>query len=154
MAESTAWLLPLNNGWNVAIGEREMVHLVDEPELFEVPESPYYCRRAIVWQGEVLPVMDIVSWLEGNTEVELEKDKQYIVAVTAYQEHEGALPQYGGLLLEAIPVRKPVNDQQACALPEPQDNWSALAISCFSDNGRATPILNLPVIFANREQAA
>ena len=146
MAEATAWILPLGKNISAAIGEREMIHLVDDAEFFEVPESPFYCRRAIVWQGDVLPVVDIASWLEGRETEQLEGG---IVGVVAYQEHAGELPKHGGVRLQNIPVRKQVTNQQACALPEPHTNWQALAISCFSDNGRATPILNLAQIFAN-----
>ena len=144
--QANAWVLALGDSRHVAIGEREMVHLIDEPELFEVPESPFWCNQATVWQGEVLPVVNLAALLAGSQENV--GPATPVIGIVAYQAQTDAVPQYGGLLLSQIPVKKTVSDEQACDLPEPQADWQNLAISCFADDGRATPILDLTRLFA------
>ena len=63
MAESTAWVLALDQQLRAAVGEREMVHLIEAPTLLEVPRSPFYCRQVLVWNDAVLPAMDLAAWL-------------------------------------------------------------------------------------------
>ncbi len=145
--QANAWILEFGEQRFAAIGEQEMVHLVDEPELFAVPESPAWCNQAILWQGEVLPVMNLLVLLSLPAGT-VTSPETPVVGIAAYQSEPGAMPQYGGLLLSRIPVKKPVTDEQACELPEPRNEWQRLAISCFADNGRATPILDLPRLFA------
>lgn len=145
--QATAWILTFAQNHYAAIGEREMVHLIDEPELFDVPESPAWCSQTTVWQGEVLPVMNLSALLTpGEMATPIPAP---VIGIVAYQSEAEAIPQYGGLLLGQIPVKKTVSDEQACDLPEPQAQWRQLSVSCFTDNGRATPILDLPRLFAD-----
>lgn len=50
MAEASAWLLILSSGQHVAVGERQMVHLVQSPQVFEILDAPPYCRQVLLWQ--------------------------------------------------------------------------------------------------------
>ncbi|HRZ24109.1 MAG TPA: chemotaxis protein CheW [Candidatus Contendobacter sp.] len=143
MAESTAWVLALDQQLRAAVGEREMVHLIEAPTLLEVPRSPFYCRQVLVWNDAVLPAMDLAAWLRRQPA----HRAQTLVGVFAYQTQPGADPEYGALLLASIPMRASVTDEQACALPQQPDDWRTLAISCFKQNNQPIPILDLPHIF-------
>ena len=143
MAESTAWVLALDQQLRAAVGEREMVHLIEAPTLLEVPRSPFYCRQVLVWNDAVLPAMDLAAWLRGQPAPR----PQTLVGVFAYQTRPGADPEYGALVLAGIPTRTRVTDEQACALPKKPGNWRALAISCFKQGDQPIPILDLPHIF-------
>ena len=143
MAESTAWVLALDQQLLAAVGEREMVHLIEAPTLLEVPRSPFYCRQVLVWNDAVLPAMDLAAWLRGQPA----HRPQTLVGVFGYQTRPGADPEYGALLLANIPTRTRVTDEQACALPKQPNNWRSLAISCFQQSGHPIPILDLPRIF-------
>ena len=143
MAESTAWVLALDQQLLAAVGEREMVHLIEAPTLLEVPRSPFYCRQVLVWNDAVLPAMDLAAWLRGQPAPR----PQTLVGVFAYQTQPGADPEYGALLLADIPTRIRVADEQACALPQQPSDWRTLAISCFKQDDQPIPILDLPHIF-------
>ena len=144
MAENAAWVLALDHQLLAAVGERELVHLIETPTLLEVPCSPSYCRQVLVWNDTVLPAMDLAAWLRGQPA----QRQQTLAGVFAYQARPGADPEYGALLLAGIPTRTRVVDDQACALPKQPSNWRTLTISCFRQGGQPIPILDLPHIFS------
>ena len=153
MHECNGWILQLQGDQYVAIGELELVHVIpDSPELFSVPQSPYYCRYVVIWHGQLLPVMDLASCLAGKdfrSQVGISGLKT-LVAVIAYQAHRQDEAQYGALLLSKLPERIKVGDAQACTLPEHPEEWATLAISCFAHpNYGPIPILDLPYIFSS-----
>lgn len=141
--DSAAWVLALAGQLRVAVGERELVHLIEAPTLLEVPLSPYYCRQVLVWNDIVLPAMDLAAWLQGQPV----QRWLTLAGVFAYQRRPGTTLEYGALLLAGIPTRARVADEQACPLPEPPAKWRALAISCFQQDNQPIPILDLPTIF-------
>jgi chemotaxis signal transduction protein len=143
MPESTAWMLALDRQLLAAVGERELVHVIETPILLDVPYSPSYCRQVLVWNDIVLPAMDLAAWLRRQPA----QRQQTLAGVFAYQARPGADPEYGALLLAGIPVRTRVADDQACALPKRPGNWRTLAISCFNQGDNPIPILDLPRIF-------
>ena len=148
MAESThqgsaAWLLLLDGQMRAAVGERELVHLIEAPVLLEVPVSPPWCRQVLVWNNTVLPTMDLAVWLRGQPV----QRQQTLVGVFAHQQEPGAIPEYGALMLSAIPNRIRVTDDQACPLPKQPNHWRTLAISCFRWHDHPVPVLDLPIIF-------
>lgn len=145
MAEGAAWILALDQQLRAAVGEREMVHLIEAPTLLAVPHSPFHCRQVLVWNNILLPAMDLAAWLRGQPAPR----PQTLAGVFAYQAHPGADPEYGALLLAGIPTRTRVTDEQACALPKQPDHWRTLAIACFRQGDQPIPILDLPHIFGD-----
>ena len=145
MSEVNAWLLDLGEGLLAAVGALEMVHLLpDEPALFEIPQSPIYCRNVLVWQDEILPLMDLAARLLGRPG----PVGQDLLAVLAFQEYPGAETRNGALLLKAPPIRIHVNDSQACDLPDSPSDWQHLAIACFElAERRPVPVLDLAKVF-------
>lgn len=143
-AASAAWILTLDASLCAAVGQREMVFLIETPVLLDVPLSPFYCCQAVVWKQRLLPVMDLAAWLHQNPAL---PRQQTLMGVFAYQTQAGAESAYGALRLAAIPDRTQVSDDQACALPKQPSGWPTLAISCFKHNEQPIPILDLPRIF-------
>ncbi len=141
--DSAAWVLMLDHQLLAAVGERELVHLIEAPTLLDVPRSPSYCRQVLVWNDTVLPAMDLAAWLRGQPA----QRQQTLAGVFAYQTRPGTNPEYGALLLAGIPTRTRVADDQACAPPKQPGNWRTLAISCFKQSDQPIPILDLPHIF-------
>ncbi|NJN45168.1 MAG: hypothetical protein HC808_00150 [Candidatus Competibacteraceae bacterium] len=146
MAETTAWLLDLDSDLVAAVGEREMIHVIQAPVLFEVPSSPRYCRNVLVWQDNILPIMDIAAWLKKLPG----RQVCPVAGIFAYQTQPDWDIQYGALMLTATPSRTRVNDNQACTLPDQPAGWKTLALSCFTEVERNIPILDLPTLFSGR----
>lgn len=143
--DSSAWILALDSRRSAAVGERELVHLIETPTLLEVPCTPAYCRQALVWNDALLPAMDLAAWLQGRPV----QRWRTLAGVFAYQTRPGAMPQYGVLLLAGIPARARVADEQACELPKKPGKWRKVAISCFQQGEQPIPILDLPHIFGS-----
>lgn len=142
--ESTAWMLALDDRLRAAVGERELIHLIEAPTLLEVPLSPYYCRQAILWNNLLLPAMDLAAWLHKQPKA---NNNWKLAGIVAYQPAPNVALGYGALLLAAIPKRTQVTDTLACSLPECPNGWRELAISCFRQAEEAIPILDLPHLF-------
>ena len=147
MASSNAWLLPLGDRLNIAVGEYEIMHLVHFPALFAVPGTPFYCNQVLVWQNQILPVMDLAAWVQGQSH----KREQKLIAIAAYTEPGSDATQHAGLLLEDVPRKVIVDDGTACDLPnEPNtDAWKRIAISCFKYTEHAVPIIDLQTVFSD-----
>lgn len=143
MAEASAWLLTLDAELRAAVGEREMIHLVQAPALFAIPDTPPYCRHVLLWQDEIVPVLDLAAWLRGDRAAA----KPPLVGIFAYQTPTATIA-YGALPLLAAPARRRVSDDQACALPEQPPGWARVALSCFREGDRPVPILDLPYLFS------
>lgn len=144
--KSKAWIFSLDAVLWGAVGEREMIHLVESPTLLEIPQSPFYCRHALIWNKTILPALDLAAWLHGHC---IER-AQCLAGLIVYQNPNAEL-QYGALLLADLPQRKYVTDDQACSLPSEPENWQSVAVSCFADgeDGECiVPILNLSYIFS------
>jgi hypothetical protein len=141
MSQMNAWILDLGMGYKAAVGRRELLHLIDQPSVFAVPCTPLSCRHVLFWQGNLLPLMDLAARLNN---IELEAP---FVAVLGYQQSRGAYPKFAALKLASPPMQCAVEDGQACKLPEMDENWNGLAISCFEYHGNAVPVLNLNRLF-------
>ena len=141
MSEVTAWLLDLGDGLHAAVGEREMIHVLpDPPPLFEIPRSPAYCRKLLIWQDELLPLMNLAGRVAARpvAPAEGQPGPDGLVAIAAYQPHPGEAP-----------ARIGVSDADACGLPEALGAWRRYAISCFehADIG-PVPVLDLRSVFS------
>ncbi|MGB5065524.1 MAG: chemotaxis protein CheW [Candidatus Competibacter sp.] len=141
---STAWVLVLDDQLRAAVGERELIYLIEAPTLLEVPLSPYYCRQTILWNNLLLPAMDLAAWLHKQPKA---NNNRKLAGIVAYQPEPNVAPGYGALLLADTPKRVQVADTQACSLPERPNGWRELAISCFRQGEDAIPILDLPHLF-------
>lgn len=146
-----AWLLDLGEGLFAAVGEQEMVHILpDDPRLFEIPQTPAYCRNVLVWSGEIIPLMNLTARISGRSVTY----DQGLVVITAFQEYPGALTQHAALRLRTPPMRIRVDDAQACDLPDPQPIWRDLAAACFEHAEYGpVPVLDLAKVFLLPQEA-
>ena len=145
MSEISAWRLQLDEQYQAAIGQYEMVHVLpDIPETFRVPTCPFYCKSVLIWEDTAVPIMDLVARVKNRPS----SVEGYILAIVAYQAQPGSSKSYGALTMRSAPKRIQVNAAQACSLDD--DAWAEFSISCFSDAGTAVPILNLARIFSGR----
>ena len=144
MSEAMAWLMSFSSDVLAAVGEREMVHLVETPRLEEIPQTPLHCRQVLLWEEELLPVFDLTAWLTAQPS----PCEHVSVGIVGWQEQPGAIPQYGALMFSGVPKKIQVSDDHECQLPEPLAAWKAIAISCVRYDDRSIPILNLSRIFS------
>ena len=142
MSATEAWLVQFGDSGPAVIGRRQLLHLLPAPvELHEVPGSPYFCRQALVWEGEPIPVMDVSAWLAGAPSHE----PPAVLAVAGFRERLDSENRRGALLLSSIPRRITVTDKQAC---EPPSNWRPISLSCIQHEDQSLPVLNLAYVFS------
>jgi chemotaxis signal transduction protein len=159
--ESNGWLLKLRGQVRAAVGLRELVHVLPySPRLYAVPQTPPHARHVILWEGKIVPVVDLVAYLEAGAEDGLRTatsrlSLDHLVGIVAYQTAPGSEISLAGMLLGKVPERIRVTDDQACALPDSPPGWHQVAISCFEhpEHG-VVPILDLPRLFAGRLPSA
>ncbi len=142
MSATEAWLVRFGESNAAVIGRRQLLHLLPAPvQLHDVPGSRFYCRHALVWEGEPIPVMDVSAWLLGGPI----REQPAVLAVAAFRERVDGESRRGALMLSSIPRRIVVRDEQACAPPA---DWRQISLSCIRHEDRALPVLNLAYMFS------
>lgn len=143
MSEATAWIVDFEGGFQAAIGERTLLHIVESPRLEHIPQTPVTCQSVLLWEDGILPVIDLTAWLTHQPAA-----RDGTIGIVGWQSQEGAAPQYGALLFSAIPRKARASDDQICDLPTEPAGWRDIAISCFLHEGHAIPILDIPRLFS------
>lgn len=147
MSSANAWLLDLGGKVQVAIGARELVQIIDAPNTFNVPLTPASSRKVMFWQKRMVPVLDLSIRLNSTA------SKGQLLAIVGYEDTESGSAGLGAIILAAPPVRIFVDDEQACSLDEPMENWRELANASFSQNGVVIPVLHLSRLFGSASVA-
>lgn len=138
--QAQALLLEYRRGHHVALPPHTVQDHLALTGLLDTPDAPYYCVGSMVWQGETLPVWDLNALLRAYADVKAPAASH--VLVIAYQAVPGASLQYHALCAPAELPDIMVSDDMQCALPADSDLWPLIAISCFSHEGRAVPVLD------------
>jgi len=146
MEDTHAWMIGLRGGHKAAVGELELMHVLpDSPELYSVLKAPSHCRQVFLWEGHMLPVLDLSLWLGEAPDDGVDAH----LGVFRYRPGRGEALHYGSLIIEGAPRQVLVNDGHACELPADRDAWRQVAHACFDYAGDAVPVLNLPRIFGH-----
>jgi chemotaxis signal transduction protein len=143
MSKAEAWILELKSGNHVALGKRQMIHLVDYPQLSMDSDNEQSCLGYIDWLNRVVPVIDLDSHLYMSSP---DTDPK-LVGIVTYHNAVTELPDFGALVLPVIPARKEVDDSQACALPVELSAMRDVCLACFSEENEAIPVLNIRALF-------
>lgn len=145
-AGAKAWLLKVGQGINAAVGQYEVIHILDKPELISIPQAPLHCNQVVLWNNRIIPIIDLSAWFAGHFEAEIAS--MSIVAIVVYYSPEGEYC-YGGLKLSSIPVLNQVKDDQFCDLPGNSVKWKRISLSSFTaPSDGVVPVLDLPSIFS------
>jgi len=141
---SKAWLLTFGKDYRAAVGAHEMTHVLLDMDYHKVPCSPSYCDTVVIWEKHILPVLDVPSLLEKDSNV---RYQHRILGVAIYQEDPTHPLIYNALSLITMPENILVEDSNACELPSHLSHWKEFAISCFLYEGEAVPVLDLNYLF-------
>ena len=150
------WLLEIQGAKYVAVGERELIHILPEPPaLRRVPRAPRHACHVMVWQERILPVIDVaVLCNEAGVFEPLTKS---MVGVVAFRSTGGGKAKagdrksigMGALLLQSVPRRLETEETRPCDLPEHLQPLAKWSLSCLDHpEYGALPILNLSMLFS------
>ena len=140
MTASDAWLLECSDTLTIAVSDHEMLEYIDAPLRFGVPGSPEYCSAVLLWQENLVPIMDVAALL-GQPQDEMNTR----VCLLTYQEKPGVALQQLAVNVVSAPQKVRVDDGQACELAE-EINTSVLmpiSLSCFSHDDQPVIILDI-----------
>jgi chemotaxis signal transduction protein len=140
-----AWILDFGQGLRAAVGAHEMSHVLTEAQLFNVPRCPDYCNEVIIWEDDILPILDVGSLLTGR---KIERD-HLLLGVAVYQSTDIHIT-YVAMHLVELPQSIYVTDDQACDLPNYLELWRPLSISCFKYDDITLPIIDLALLFSGK----
>ena len=178
-SKTAGWVLSMKEGLVTAVGEMDMIYVFPfTPRIFSVPMTPRYAKGVIVWQQRLVPVLDLGAYLNARGQHEqpataaLEStgpvaasgvvpDSELVIdnviALFAFRLETMSEESWdlGALLLEKVPERVLVDDDDACDLPDAGIDWSGTAISCFHhEKYGAVPILDLAALFKTSPASA
>lgn len=139
-----AWLLDFGRGLQAAVGIHEMSHVLLETELFEIPRAPYYCGEVLVFEGMILPVMDVISLIEQQHIV---REGHDVIGIAVYQEATTGNLNYAAMHLATMPTPLFVDNRDACDLPTHLYYWQPYTISCFMYEDKPIPIIDFTKLF-------
>ncbi len=138
-----AWLLKTGGALDLAVGSEALVQLIESPSVYPVPGAPLHVRFVMLWQEQIVPVLDPHAWLFGSAL----RSAKYI-ALVAYQTAPMTPLKYGAVSLAEIPESIRVQDNMAAdlqfSLPE---NVQAACLSVFKAAGQKVLVPDLQRIF-------
>lgn len=149
MSANVAWLLQFSVECHAAVAQFDVVHVMaGTSKRFFVPESPHYCDEVVVWDREVLPVMNLLARTHEAPHGDAQACRY--LAVCRYLRSDSS-SAHGALQLVDVPQRVVVDDADACELSARAALLRDFAVSCFehAEHG-PVPILNLDAVFAPR----
>lgn len=140
---AAAWIMQFGTDLRAAVGQMELMHIIDNPEYITIPKAPDYCKQVIMWNDKIIPVIDLSAWFFPNA-----TEKKVIVAITVYKDVRQDELKYGGIGLTEVPRMEQVMNRQVTSLPNNHDIWSKISVSCFiSSDDSHVPILDVSTLF-------
>ena len=143
MRKAAAWVMKVDQSLYVSVSQMELVHIINTPRSINVPQAPNFCQDVIIWNDNILPVVDlsVLGNQSGN------KSTGAVIAVIIYRSMNDEI-HYGGIVLTDSPELEQVDNSQMCQLPEHAKDLHTFSISCFrSKAGNEVPILDMSKIF-------
>lgn len=144
MSKAAAWVMKVDESLYTSVSQMELVHIIDKPYFVNIPKAPEYCQNIVIWNENILPVVDL-SCLLNDTKSRNICD---FVAVIIYRDCNSEI-HYGGVKLVDSPELEYVDNNQLCNIPEHSMNIQTISLSCFiSKDGHETPILDMSKVFS------
>lgn len=144
MGKAAAWIMNVDETLFASVSQMELVHIINNPCYTHIPGAPDYCRKVIIWNDNILPVVDMSHIL--NTDHVTTGSE--VVAVIIYRNFKNEI-HYGGIVLSGSPNLEFVDNEQICKFPDHSNNLQDISLSCFtSKDGHIVPILDITKIFS------
>lgn len=141
MSTSAAWLLECGDSLSLAVGDHEMLELVQSEHCHRVPGTPEHCSEVLAWQDGIVPVMDIRMLHHSDCD---ERSSSYLCLLNYQPAAEMPLQQLA-LRVDRAPERIQVDDAQLCEFPRECDAspLKTVTLSCFTHNAKPVLILDI-----------
>ena len=141
MAKINAWLLTANQV-RLTVASYEIIQVISEAKIIDVPAGPNYCRQLLKWREYLLPLVQL-----GKIE-QADSENQPHIIVVAWQKKAGEMLAYGAIALSELPTSIVVDDSWQVDLPQ---NLSPIlkksALSCIQYQDENVIIPDLKIMF-------
>lgn len=141
MTISEAWFLECGNSLALAVCDHEMAEYVQPQQTWTVPGAPQYCARVMVWQNNIVPIMDIAA-LEGGAMLDAEQSH---VCVLHYQVAPQQPLQQLAVRVTRPPQKVKVDDEQVCEFPASMESGKLrdVTLACFNHDGLPVLVIDI-----------
>jgi len=141
MAETEAWLLPIDTNDRVAIGSHHMVGFMapDDVTILPVLLSNRFALGVIDYENSIVPVIDLSELLYPK----IKRTKMTGLVVIQYQDAEGEPLKQGAFILRGSPESIVVSSEMGCPNKSEPRTYQALSESAFVWNEQVVPVLIL-----------
>jgi chemotaxis signal transduction protein len=142
MNAAEAWLVECGNV-RVFVSAVNMQHVIEHAGLhFAVPMTPKHCNSVLVWQQQVLPVVNLAEMMSQSAMASCAYS-----CVMGWQDIERGT-EYGVLAASKFPQRVMIHDSH-CVEPavEIAHVWQGLAMCFVEYNNKQVPIIDVARLF-------
>lgn len=144
MSKAAAWIMKANDSSYAAISQMELAHIINDPVFVRVPRSPDHCQNIIIWNDNILPVVDLGKLYDATGS----HPRHNVVAVIIFRDVNNDF-HHGGIALSSSPVLEYVNNSQSCTISNQAGSLEDLTLACFtSEQGHQVPILDMTKLFS------
>ncbi len=150
MSISDAWLLDCGESLSIAVGDHEMIELLQTGQQYRVSETPEHGSEVLQWQEKTVPVMEISSLHNGS---KLKSSNAYLCLLN-YQASADTAVQQLALRVTRAPERIQVDDAQVCDFPREFENsqLKGVTLSCFTHHAKPVLILDISSLCSSEFQ--
>lgn len=141
MTISEAWLLECGDTLALAVGDHEMAEYVQQRETWTVPGAPGYCSSVMIWQNNIVPIMDLRALQDGVAD---DQDRSH-VCILNYQEAPNLPLQQLAVCVSRAPQKIRVDDEQVCEFPASLESgkMGEITLACFAHDGLPVLIVDI-----------
>ena len=129
-----AWHLALSDGHNIAISQNQVVEYLSNQTSVIIPDCQDFCNQMIIWRQRILPVL-------GNSASNNNQHSHILII------HFSSVSEQKTIMMALSLISPPslisVDDEDACQPDKAlSQHWRHAILSCFNQNGKATPIID------------
>lgn len=143
-----AWLVECGNV-RVFVSALNMQHVIEHAGLcYRVPMTPAHCNSVLVWQQQVLPMVNLAEMIYQSTTASCPYS-----CVLGWQDIERGT-EYGVLAASSFPQRVMIHDSH-CIDPTPEvaQTWQGFALCFVEYNNKHIPIIDVARLFDSSQFA-
>jgi hypothetical protein len=140
-----AWLLPVGDGLQVAVGQFELKYIEHVQDAGSLPGLPAFCERGFVRRKRFIPLLDLPALMARKRLVAAKSE--VLAAIVAHQNAQGEI-EFGAILLQEAPRLISLAPDQALALGDLPEICRLFSVAAFSHEGIPYAVLDLNSLFS------
>ncbi len=146
----SAWLLNVGAAYPIALGQHELLEVMDEIKIHDLPCGPNICHQVVKWRQHLLPLLDL-SRLDDETTTPAKSSER--AAMFAWQSAPGEPLQYAAILVHDMPLSISVNDDQSVPVPEDMaPAWQTVTLACIEHEGATVILPSVDVLLTANDE--